>query len=1419
MTETPEKNNRKTPAHTISTSGKILWICVMLCILTGICLYHGIQSRWGVAWLENQINTRIPGTISISDLRLRLFTGHLRLKDIRLMNEADESLISVKSLDVRIKWHHLLTRMAITIDYLYLDRPEIDVAMDAQGGVNILQALVAEKNDTPEPVPAPKKRIFPFNIVLNDLAMDQGRYTMAIPHQKLYTRIDHIKIRGSGNLQNKAAAFQLSFAQSSWESQSMYRTDIDRGDVRVKFDDTGLNDLSISIEGPTMELVVTGTVRDLGPDPFCDLEIALDRLDMASLLNDLYQAPSLSGKVSGHIAAKGQISDPDIRLSLNAVSPGFQTWGVERLTLEAAMHHRDVDIIDLKGRSGAGIFTAKGRVSLARMFPKGLISSPVITDNFSTQLHLFCQNLSMEDISQAPGPFSFRAGGDGDFSLTGLDVDSLAAGLDLSLSLDQIRAEKVTVPSPLAVHLKAGVKNGTTTVDRLHISQPGLDLTTQGTLGLKTMQPLMRVNLSLAQHGDMAPLPLPDLEGDVALNLTLGGAFDRLHVKGALSGTGLRYGDVNLGDVALTAVLAPDGRLSLEKLSLSNGDGRITGRGHMDLFTPGYGVNRSGMLSADLTVTRCRPESFYHLSPVHGRLEGAIALSGSMAAPVGDITVSGTQLTYGENRIGDMTVSAGYNDGEAAVHRLFLTNNDSSITLSGRARFLDTATLTLRENPEFMLRIDESPLFLEDFKKDMHGKVVVSGSLEGSVKNPKGSVTIRGEALDLAVQKVENLTLEAELKDRILDLTNFTIHLDGDHPIVAAGKLSLNSGYPFEMKVHTSGLPLFVIDPLSHTDLSGGLGLTISGKGSIQSPELTGTVAIEQLMIDKTPLADIRADLGLKDNLLKVAGASGPVSIHGEAAINTHLFSLNAAFDNTDLTPYLSLFKGEDLSLRLTGNLTAGGVWDDPKRLSARFNFTDLDAGYGDKFRVTTTCLSGTLDKEKLQLARCRFNLPDKGWLILGGNGDLKGAIDVSAEGEVPLALASLFIEEISDIKGRITLRSHVWGTLQSPAIQTTMGVDHGEFVINDLAQKAHDINGRILISTETLQIDTLTGYLDSGRFALDGSIELKGFSPAYMKTRVTAHALPFNLPDTMSAVLNTDLTIEGTPDDTLASGNITLVEGTYYKDHKLNLIQGLTRKTREVKVPPKKIDTMFLKNLKLDIYIGQSHPFIVDNNLTRMGVLTELRVGGMLENPVLRGRMTIDEGVIYYFKKNFIVDQGIIDFINPYQTEPTLDLIARTEVRGWKIFLNISGPPDNLVCVPSSNPAENDEDILSLLVTGKTVRELRNNENSQARTPEQMLAELVASKFDKDIKRKTGLDIFEVESGNDGSSSDRLSLTVGKELSRRLILKYKVSNTDQGINQTTMAEYKFLEHILLTGFQDSIGDYGGEMHLRLEFR
>jgi translocation and assembly module TamB len=270
-----------------------------------------------------------------------------------------------------------------------------------------------------------------------------------------------------------------------------------------------------------------------------------------------------------------------------------------------------------------------------------------------------------------------------------------------------------------------------------------------------------------------------------------------------------------------------------------------------------------------------------------------------------------------------------------------------------------------------------------------------------------------------------------------------------------------------------------------------------------------------------------------------------------------------------------------------------------------------------------------------------------------------------------------------------------------------------------------------------------------------------------------------------------------------------------------LSLLEAVGQKKREEAPPPREITQPFLKNMSLDISISRRNPFLVDNNLAQLEISPDLRLTGKLNNPIVSGRAEIDSGTISFQKKTFVVKKGVVDFLNPYKIEPTLDIESEVRIRTWTIFLEITGTPDRLTFKLTSEPPEEEGDILSLLLFGRTTHELIEGAGGTSQSTAQMVAELVSMTFGEDIKEATGLDILEIETQEPGDeeASDRVKVTIGKELSKRMTVKYAVESKAAEMVQSTIAEYKLLETILLSGFQDSRGIFGGELQFRLEFR
>jgi translocation and assembly module TamB len=352
---------------------------------------------------------------------------------------------------------------------------------------------------------------------------------------------------------------------------------------------------------------------------------------------------------------------------------------------------------------------------------------------------------------------------------------------------------------------------------------------------------------------------------------------------------------------------------------------------------------------------------------------------------------------------------------------------------------------------------------------------------------------------------------------------------------------------------------------------------------------------------------------------------------------------------------------------------------------------------------------------------------------------------------------------------------------------------------------------------------------LDDGDFSVEGNFELDRFVPSRVDLQLTTHILPIIIPDVMEMQINANLKMAGTPEQSRLSGAILLLEGRYSQDVKFSLIDAADKMDNRHRQNTFRSQSLeyglpFFNHLSLDLDLTSRNPFVVDNNLALLHIQPILHIQGSVTDPVATGRIEVTEGTISYRDTDFEVKEGAITFINPYRNEPSVSIQAESQVRHWLITLAISGQPENLDIRLTSNPREKHIDILSLLAVGKTTQELVASKDGTTWSPEEMLTNLVAGELGKQLKAETGLDTMELEyrqGDTKAEETDKIKVTVGKELSRRLTVKYGVDmgRKSSKVVQQSTAIYKLLENLSLKAYQDTAGIFGGEVRYRLEFR
>ena len=205
---------------------------------------------------------------------------------------------------------------------------------------------------------------------------------------------------------------------------------------------------------------------------------------------------------------------------------------------------------------------------------------------------------------------------------------------------------------------------------------------------------------------------------------------------------------------------------------------------------------------------------------------------------------------------------------------------------------------------------------------------------------------------------------------------------------------------------------------------------------------------------------------------------------------------------------------------------------------------------------------------------------------------------------------------------------------------------------------------------------------------------------------------------------------------------------------------------------------------------------------------------------PGLSGRVEIDEGgELHFQERTYVVDRGVITFTGERTIEPNLDILATTSVGGYDITLRVSGETGKTETTLTSDPALPEPDILALLVTGKTMEEIRGNEFEVASN--QVLSYLtgrVGSQLGRTIAGATGLSTVRIEPNLIASEADPSArMTLGQNITRNLeliIWMDLVSSSDQ----IYVAEYDLSSGSPLAACVRRIGSFRGDFRHEMRF-
>jgi len=164
---------------------------------------------------------------------------------------------------------------------------------------------------------------------------------------------------------------------------------------------------------------------------------------------------------------------------------------------------------------------------------------------------------------------------------------------------------------------------------------------------------------------------------------------------------------------------------------------------------------------------------------------------------------------------------------------------------------------------------------------------------------------------------------------------------------------------------------------------------------------------------------------------------------------------------------------------------------------------------------------------------------------------------------------------------------------------------------------------------------------------------------------------------------------------------------------------------------------------------------------------------------PTVSGDLQAVGGRLVFLGRIFHVERGQVIFYGGDEINPSLDLALSTNIEGTTIRVLLSGtalePKLNL----TSEPEFSEGDIMSLLVFGRTMDELDNEQmNLLGRRAADIAAAFGAAQLETKLSQQLGVDLVTIGrgSGEEGGTS----LTIGKYLSPKVLLKYEQALKDR---------------------------------------
>jgi translocation and assembly module TamB len=891
----------------------------------------------------------------------------------------------------------------------------------------------------------------------------------------------------------------------------------------------------------------------------------------------------------------------------------------------------------------------------------------------------------------------------------------------------------------------------------------------------------------------------------------------RIHVEGALGVYPLARPSAIHGDLATT--------------NLGEFDKTLTALG---LSSEGFGAKKIGVAAIPV---RLRGEAEFHgtvseslLDPdVKGRLTAsnfdtvfpsAAASGGSADANLAQGSSAAPTLAVTDLHWDSLEAEAEYSDDGIAVQQATLARGKSTIRVSGdlhrhrisrqRSAFDDYSAIDATASLQNASISDL--LTLAGLKAPVSGTLNLQAHVGGTLGSLNGGGHVAALGGEIESQPYKSLNSDLKFAGHEIDAANLKFLLDGGQ-IVGEGGYDVRAE-TLRFQAKGSGFALERLPQIQTAKLSvaGVLDFEASGSGPVRALTAQAAARVSKLAVN----GDFKGSLGAKvdlankvlaytvDSSLDMARLelSGRTTLAGDYPTQARL-----AAQNVRIGRVLQLCNVKDVSSDSVLALQAA-VSGPARRPSQMEGTLDINkfaiAVEGVALRsegdVTAQLHGGVAHLDPLRIVGDDTNL-----LIEGSAAVVERprTLQLYSKGAVNLRLAQSFDPEIKS-SGHVDFSVGATGTVDQPSLTGQVHFADVAIALGDLPNGLSQMNGTLVFDQNRLTVQQLTAVTGGGRLQLGGSITYQ--NGLYGDLTATGKDIRIRYPQGVSSMADAKLRLQGTQSSLLLSGSVLLTRFSISPNLDL---AALKSSAGGAAAPPD--PNAPSSHVRLDVHITSAPELNFQNSFAKLAGDVDLHVRGTVASPSLLGHISITDGSASFAGTNYQLQRGEINFSNPIQIDPVIDLDAVARVEDYDIDIGVHGPLSKLNLTYRSEPPLAESDIFALLALGRTQEEqqIYNQEQQQSganSTADALLGGALNATVSNRVSRLFGVGSVKIDPnfvGNLGNSTARI--TVEEKVGKNATITY-ATNVNSTAEQLIAGQLFLTQNVSIVAQRDESG-------------